>query len=216
MITSTRAEFWLRFCLSVLVLVIFKSPIPNLVACFAVAVRQRFRIAKVSPRYRLSSWTIWRIFCWVDGIGSFEKSYESWWHSLENPQKSIIICTKGQNTRIRRIFVDFPKEGHQNSHGFSKFPIQCTRLRSLQLVLPGHTRIATFRCHTNRSVKLPSFRHFQDWLLTTNRERWWEKLSGLFWQGLCFQHFAGRWHRTIRIRIRIAAESQPNRTIQCH
>ena len=29
MITSTGAKFWLRFCLSVLVLVIFKSPTPG-------------------------------------------------------------------------------------------------------------------------------------------------------------------------------------------
>ena len=42
------------------------------------------------------------------------------------------------------------------------------------IIWPGKcslgTRIATFRCHTNRSVKLPSFRHFQDRFLTTNRK----------------------------------------------
>ena len=38
-------------------------------------------------------------------------------------------------------------------------------------------------CHTNRSVKLPSFRHFQDQFLTTN------KRSGGRKMGLCFARF---------------------------
>ena len=37
MITSTGAKFWLRFCLSVLVLVIFKSPI-TVGACFSLTI----------------------------------------------------------------------------------------------------------------------------------------------------------------------------------
>ena len=44
------------------------------------------------------------------------------------------------------------------------------------------TRIATFRCHTNSSMKLPSLRHFQDRFLTTN----WEKRGKT---GLCFARF---------------------------
>ena len=38
-------------------------------------------------------------------------------------------------------------------------------------------------CHTNRSVKLPSFRHFQDRFLTTNKEKWGKKTA------LCFAGF---------------------------
>ena len=53
-------------------------------------------------------------------------------------------------------------------------------------------------------MKLPSFRRFQDRFLTT-MGRGQKK-------ALCFARFArlafvGRWHRTIRIRIRIAPES---------
>ena len=36
----------------------------------------------------------------------------------------------------------------------------------------SETHAQKFRCHTNRSVNLPSFRHFQDRLLTTDREMW--------------------------------------------
>ena len=42
------------------------------------------------------------------------------------------------------------------------------------------TRIATSNCHTNRSVKLPSLRHFQDQFLTTNKEKWGEKNGPVF------------------------------------
>ena len=35
-------------------------------------------------------------------------------------------------------------------------------------------------CHTNRSVKLPSFRHFQDQFLTTNKEKWGKKNGPVF------------------------------------
>ena len=52
---------------------------------------------------------------------------------------------------------------------------------SVSLVQLGHTN-RSISCHTNRSVKLPSFRHFQDQLLTTNKEKW-EKM------GLCFAMF---------------------------
>ena len=70
--------------------------------------------------------------------------------------------------------------------------------RSASLAIPHHksfaaipslslgslgTRIAALNCHTNRSVKLPSFRHFQDQFLTTNKEKWGKKT------GLCFARF---------------------------
>ena len=45
------------------------------------------------------------------------------------------------------------------------------------------TRIATLRRQMNRSVKMPSFAHFQDRFLTTNREKWGNKT------GLCFARF---------------------------
>ena len=60
------------------------------------------------------------------------------------------------------------------------------------------------RCHTNHSVKLSSFRHFQDRFLTTNREKRGEKNRPLFRKVCVFDGFAGRWHCTIRIRSRIA------------
>ena len=68
------------------------------------------------------------------------------------------------------------------------------------------TRIAASRCHTNRRVKLSSFRHCQDWFLTTDRKKWGTK-TGLCFARLCFWRFAGCWQRTIRFRIRIAAAS---------
>ena len=37
------------------------------------------------------------------------------------------------------------------------------------------TRMAAFRCHMNRSVKLPSLRCFQDQFLTTSRDKGGEK-----------------------------------------
>ena len=43
----------------------------------------------------------------------------------------------------------------------------------------------TFRCHTSRNVKLPSFRHFQDQFLTKSREKW-GKYGLLVSQGLWF------------------------------
>ena len=77
---------------------------------------------------------------------------------------------------------------------------------SVSLVLP--------RRHTNRNVSGPhesqceiaSCRHFQNRFLTTNRERWRKKWPFVS-QDFGFWHFAGRSHRTIRIRIRIAAQS---------
>ena len=84
--------------------------IPNLVACFAVALHKRFRIAKVSPRYRPSPW-----------------------------------CSLG-------------------------------------------TRIATFCCHTARSMKLSLFsnRHFQDRFLNTNGGKREKRQTGLCFARLCF------------------------------
>ena len=79
--------------------------------------------------------------------------------------------------------------------GFAAIP-------SVSLVL-FDTRIATFRCHTNRSLKLPSFGHVQDRFLTSNKEK-----CGKY-MGLCFARFLFlMFHRTIRIRIRIATESR--------
>ena len=57
---------------------------------------------------------------------------------------------------------------------------------SVSLVLLG-ARIAAFRCHTNRSVKLPSFRHFQDRYRTTNWEKWGKKNGHLF-RKVCVFH----------------------------
>ena len=70
-----------------------------------------------------------------------------------------------------------------------------------------HFGVSEFSCHTNRSLKLPSLRHFQDQFLTANKEKL-SKDTACVSQGLCFWRFAGHWHRTIRIRIRIAAESR--------
>ena len=47
------------------------------------------------------------------------------------------------------------------------------------------TRIAAFSCHTNRSVKLPSFRHFQDQFPTTNKEKWGKKNGPVFRSNVC-------------------------------
>ena len=53
---------------------------------------------------------------------------------------------------------------------------------SVSLVQLGHTN-RSVSCHTNRSVKLPSFRNFQDQFLITN------KRSGGSKMGLCFARF---------------------------
>ena len=53
---------------------------------------------------------------------------------------------------------------------------------SVSLVLLG-TRIATSNCRTNRSMKLPSFRHSEDQFLTTNKKGGGRKM------GLCFERF---------------------------
>ena len=73
---------------------------------------------------------------------------------------------------------------------------------SVSLVHLG-TRIAMFRCHTNRSVELPSFRQ-TDSLLPTRRHR---GRTLTLKQGLCLWRFAGRSHRTIRFRIWTATAS---------
>ena len=77
--------------------------------------------------------------------------------------------------------------------------------RSASLAIPHHksfaaipslslgslgTRIAALNCHTNRSVKLPLFRHFQDQFLTTNKEKWGKK-TGLCFARLVFLTFRG-------------------------
>ena len=74
------------------------------------------------------------------------------------------------------------------------------------------TRIATFSCHTNRSVKLPSFRNFQDQILTTNKEKWGKKKGPVFRKVYAFDV-----SRAVGIaRFKSVSESQPHRTIQCH
>ena len=61
-----------------------------------------------------------------------------------------------------------------------RFRMAKFRCDTVRLPCTLGTRIAAFRCHTNGSVKLPLFRHFQDRFLTTNREKWGKKT------GLCF------------------------------
>ena len=53
---------------------------------------------------------------------------------------------------------------------------------SVSLVLLGHTNCNVSVSH-NRSVKLPSFRHFQDQCPTTNRKKWAKQT------GICFAGF---------------------------
>ena len=48
----------------------------------------------------------------------------------------------------------------------------------------GHTKSQRFSCHTNRSVELPSFRHFQDQFLTTSKEKW-GKNNGPVFRNVC-------------------------------
>ena len=82
---------------------------------------------------------------------------------------------------------------------------------SVSLVSLG-TRIATSNCHTNRSVKLPSFTHFQDQFLTTNKEKRGKKIGPVF-RKLCVFDVS----RAVGIaRFESVSESQPHRTIQCH
>ena len=82
---------------------------------------------------------------------------------------------------------------------------------SVSLVQLGHTNRSVF-CHTNRSVKLPSFRYFQDRFLTTNKEKWGRKNGPVVSQRLCFDV-----SRAVGIaRFESVSESQPHRAIQCH
>ena len=88
---------------------------------------------------------------------------------------------------FRRLWLNFPSSplsGRFRSSAALAIPHRKSfaAIPSVSLVLLG-ARIATFRCHTNRSVKLPSFRHFQDRVLSTNREKWGQKT------GLCFTRF---------------------------
>ena len=46
--------------------------------------------------------------------------------------------------------------------------------------------------HTDRSVKLPSFRHFQDQFLTTSKEKWGKKNGPVFRKVLCFSNLTFR------------------------
>ena len=55
---------------------------------------------------------------------------------------------------------------------------------SVSLVHLGHTNRSVW-CHTNRSVKLPSFRQFQDRFLTTVRKKW-RKNTVLCFAGFVF------------------------------
>ena len=82
---------------------------------------------------------------------------------------------------------------------------------SVRLALLG-TRLAASNCHTNRSVKLASFRHFQDRLLTTDKEKWGKKNGPVFGKVCVFDV-----PRAVGIaRFESVSDSQPNRTIQCH
>ena len=77
---------------------------------------------------------------------------------------------------------------------------------------PLGTRVAASNCHTNRSMKLPSFRHLQDQLLTTNKEKWGKKNGSVFHGVFVFE---------VSLAVGIArfepvSESQPYRTIRCH
>ena len=74
------------------------------------------------------------------------------------------------------------------------------------------TRIAASNCHTSRSVKLPSFRHFQDQFLTTNKEEWGKKSRPVFRRVCVFDV-----SRAVGIaRFESVSEPQPHRTIQGH
>ena len=99
--------------------------------------------------------------------------------------------------------------------------------RSASLAIPHHksfaailslslssldTRIAASNCHTHRSVKLPSFRHFQDRFLTTNKEKWGKKNVPVFRKVCVFDV-----SRAVGIaRFESVSELHPHRTIQCH
>ena len=106
-----------------------KFGFPGLVACFAAALRWRFRISKVSQRYRPCAW---------GNLG---------------------------------------------------------------------TRIAAFSCHTNRSVKLPSFEHFQDQFFTTNKDKWGKKKDPVFRNVCVFELSRAVGIARFEIRIRIATAS---------
>ena len=78
-----------------------------------------------------------------------------------------------------------------------------------------NTGIATFCCHTNRSVKLPSFRHKTDSESAIPDYQQGEvggKTRAFVSQGLCFDV-----SQAVRIaRFESVSESQPNCAIQCH
>ena len=75
------------------------------------------------------------------------------------------------------------------------------------------TRIAMSNCHTNRSVKLPSFRHFQEQFFMTNKEN--GRKTGLCSARLALLMF--RWPLASHDsnRIRIAAASHDTMPLSC-
>ena len=78
---------------------------------------------------------------------------------------------------------------------------------SVSLALLGHTNRNVLVSHTNRSVKLPSFRHFQDRFLTTNRKKRREENGPLFRKVCVFLTFCGLWAFGCDSNLQIAAES---------
>ena len=74
------------------------------------------------------------------------------------------------------------------------------------------TWIATSTWHTNRSMKLPPFRHFQDQVLTTDKEKWGKKDGPVFCKVCVFDV-----SRAVGIaRFESVSELQLHCTIQCH
>ena len=96
----------------------------------------------------------------------------------------------GRKSAKRALLFSAPIPGMLASDSVSqKFRRDTVRLPSA----PSGTQIAAFRRHTNRSVKLPSLRHFQDQVLTIDREKR-EKKKGLCFAGFVFLTFRVRSH----------------------
>ena len=79
----------------------------------------------------------------------------------ENNQKSIIIRVFRPFVRIMMDLVDFPKECYQNSHGFSKLPIQCTQQRSLQQVNFHCSFYGIYQKKFFKNVRNPNHHYFR-------------------------------------------------------
>ena len=60
---------------------------------------------------------------------------------------------------------------------------------SVSLVLPGHTNRNVSASHES-NANLPSFRHFQDRFLTTNRDKW-GKINGPLFRKVWILEFRG-------------------------